>query len=167
MCCWGQTYAALRFAPEHGVRRRLSWNRTVKILAAILLLLVAGCSMTALLSSASFLSLSSIGGLPLGNVVASFALAAPAGFAVLLSSRGSNFRIVALVVLGGALAWLPVSIALAGNLALNFSGWRGTLWLGFCLFVALAIVCSLAWSVFHRLVYDGRFVLPKHGVNRT
>ncbi|MFC3550472.1 hypothetical protein ACFOLC_05530 [Lysobacter cavernae] len=46
-----------------------------------------------------------------------------------------------------AVAWLPGSIALAGNLALNFSGGRGFAWMTFSLVAVCTATCSLAWAV--------------------
>jgi hypothetical protein len=49
-------------------------------------------------------------------------------------------------------AWLPISIALAGNLALNFTSWRGSAWLGFSLVVHFAVLGTLAWALVGRLL---------------
>ena len=43
--------------------------------------------------------------------------------------------------------WLPVSIALAGNVALNFSGQTGTLWLG----ISALLFCAILGSFLLRL----------------
>lgn len=91
------------------------------------------------------------GGLPLGNLLVALALAAWPAAARLLSPPRSAARRFAGFALVLAMAWLPVSAALAGNLALNFSGDRGTAWLAFTLVVAFAAVVSLAWSVVKRL----------------
>lgn len=125
----------------------------MKIFFAIFLLIIAGSSVTALISGESFLGLSSFGELPLGNVLAALALVAPAGFAVLLSAPQSAIRKATLTALLAGLAWLPASIVLAGNLALNFSDWRGTVWIGFSVVVGLAVLCSLVWSMSHKLAH--------------
>ena len=123
----------------------------VKILTVFILLMIAVASVVSLVSGASFLGTPLPGGLPAGNAIAASGLVSPAVLAVLLSSRGSLLRVVAFGSLGAALAWLPVSIALAGNLALNFTGWRGSVWLGFSFVVCLAVLFALVWALVHRL----------------
>jgi hypothetical protein len=54
-----------------------------------------------------------------------------------------------------AIAWLPISVALAGNLALNFKEPHGFAWLGLSLATVLAVLGSLAWAVV-RLLLKGR-----------
>jgi ABC-type uncharacterized transport system permease subunit len=51
-----------------------------------------------------------------------------------------------------AIAWLPISVALAGNLALNFKGPHGIAWLGLSLATVLAVLGSLAWAVVRLLL---------------
>jgi len=41
---------------------------------------------------------------------------------------------------------LPVSVVMAGNLALDFSGDRGAVWLGFSAVVVVAVVVGLVWG---------------------
>ncbi len=122
----------------------------MKALSVFVLLVIAVISVSSLLSGASFIGTVLPGGLPLGNAIAAFGLISPAAVAVLLSPTGSPVRVVALIVFCAAVAWLPVSIALAGNLALNFTGWRGSIWMGLTLVVNLAVLCTLAWAVVHR-----------------
>jgi hypothetical protein len=90
------------------------------------------------------------GGLPLGNLSAALALLGWPAAAALLARRGSAARRFALIAIGLALAWLPVSATLAGNLALNFSGQRGTAWAVFTLGVAAGGLVALAWSALQR-----------------
>jgi hypothetical protein len=134
-----------------GVELQFDDHHFMKILIVILLLIIAVVSVGSLLSGASFLGVVVPGGLPLGNALAASGLAAPAAFALLLSSSAPILRVAALWVLWAALAWLPTSIVLAGNLALNFSDWRGPVWIGFSLVVALAVLCTLIWSIVHWL----------------
>lgn len=68
------------------------------------------------------------GGLPVGNAVAAAALLCFAGAAVQLSTAPGWVAWTARVSLGMAVAWLPLSALLAGNLQLNFHGDAGTLW---------------------------------------
>lgn len=124
----------------------------MKILTALALLAIAVISVASLVSGAGYLDMLLPGGLPLGNAVAALGLASAAGAPVLLSTPGSTLRTASLVVFGAAVAWLPVSIALAGNLALNFSGWRGSAWLAFSLVIHAAVLCALAWALIDRLL---------------
>lgn len=71
----------------------------------------------------------------------------PRWAAVGFSKRGTALRTVSLASLVAAAAWLPVSIALAGNLELNFDGGRGFAWLIFSLGVAAGVFGTLAWAL--------------------
>ena len=108
--------------------------------------------MASLASGACYLDTVLPGGLPAGNAVAALGLVSLAGVPVLLSTRGSVLRRVASATLGGAVAWLPASIALAGNLALNFTGWRGSVWVGLSLVIHAAALCTLVWALLGRLL---------------
>lgn len=79
-------------------------------------------------------------------------LCAAAGAAVGLSTKGTALRLASLVALCGAVAWLPVSILLAGNLELSFSGDRGLVWMVFSLMVLLDVVSALAWALIASLI---------------
>jgi hypothetical protein len=103
--------------------------RRVKALAISILLLITVASVAALVSGAGWLGVILPSGLPAGNAIAALGLTAPASVAVLFSTADSALRMAALGILCAAVAWLPVSIALAGNLALNFTGWRGPVWI--------------------------------------
>ena len=120
-------------------------------LAVLFLLTLAATSLASLVSGASYLEFALPGGLPAGNALAAIALASAAAVPVLLSSPGSALRAAALATLTAAAAWLPLSIALAGNLALNFASDRGSIWLGFTLAVIVAVSCTLAWALVSRL----------------
>ena len=111
-----------------------------------LLLAAAAFAVLSLVSGASYLGVVLPGGLPLGNLLAAVPLCAIAGAAVRLSPASTAARYASLVSLAASVAWLPVSIALAGNLALNFSGSRGSAWLAFSIAVAVVAVCVLGWA---------------------
>lgn len=87
------------------------------------------------------------GGLPLGNAVSAASLVLGAWAAFRLSAPGSWVRRFAAFALAVALSWLPLSIALAGNLELNFSGSTGAPWLAFTAFAAIAAFGSLLAAV--------------------
>jgi len=85
-------------------------------------------------------------GLPFGNLLAASIPCALALLAWRLGRAGTWQRRWA----GGALVasglWLPVSVVMAGNLALDFSGDRGAVWLGFSAVVVVAVVVGLVWG---------------------
>lgn len=96
------------------------------------------------------------GGLPWGNLFTTLALAALPAAAALLAPPGSRARRFALagVVLG--LAWLPVSAAMAGNLALDFREGGGTAWLVWSVGIVLAGWLAYPWSVLARWLANRR-----------
>jgi hypothetical protein len=108
---------------------------------------IAGFSIFSLVRGAAYLETLLPGGLPIGNALSALGLCAVAGTAVALSVRGTAVRIMSLASLLAAAAWLPVSVALAGNLALNFGGGRGLIWLVFSLVVAAGAFCVLLWAL--------------------
>jgi hypothetical protein len=118
----------------------------VKPRFALFLLVVAGACIGALVAGAAVVDRTLPGGLPFGNLLSAAGLCALAGSALALSPVGSSCRRAARIVLWAAVLWLPLSIALAGNLALDFSGARGTLWLAATAIVALSTPCCLAWA---------------------
>jgi len=130
----------------------------MKGLSVLLLLASAVVSFASLLSGARYLEFVLPGGLPAGNAIAAIGLASAAALPILLSSAGSVLRRVAWAALAAAACWLPLSIALAGNLALNFASGSGSIWLGFTLAVIFYVLCTLAWAVVSRLVARRRRV---------
>jgi hypothetical protein len=116
-------------------------------IVAALLLAVAAICIVLLASGASYLELPLPGGLPIGNALSAIGPCAAAGTAVVLSPRGTARRFVSIASLLGAAAWLPVSIALAGNLALNFPSGRGDVWLAFSAVVAALVLLALGWAL--------------------
>jgi hypothetical protein len=117
-----------------------------------LLLVVAAFAVLSLVSGASYLETSLPFGLPVGNALTAIGLCAAAASAVGLSARRTALRLVSVASLIGAAAWLPVSIALAGNLTLNFYGDRGGVWLVFSAVIAAAVLYALGWALFATLL---------------
>lgn len=104
---------------------------------------VAIFALWSLASGAAYLEWRLPGGLPLGNALAASGLAGLAGIAVELNRQRSVLRTASWVSLGLAVAWLPGSIALAGNLELTFSGDAGTLWIWLTLgIIAFVFACA-------------------------
>lgn len=110
-----------------------------------------------LLTGAPYLGAMLPGGLPFGNALAALGLCALAACAVTIAHRGVMRR-VAFVVFLTAAAWLPVSIAMAGNLMLVFSGARGEAWIAWSAGVAVLCVVSLALALLQRVA---RWVWPR------
>ena len=130
--------------------RRTTWfnarmSKSTQIV--LVLLLTTAFAVTSLASGAGFLGAPLPGGLPLGNALAALGLCAAAGAAIGLGRAGTMRRAVAIVALLAAGAWLPVSVVLAGNLALNFSGGRGQAWMAISLATVLLVAISLAWAL--------------------
>lgn len=114
---------------------------------AVLLLIAAAIAMACLVSGADFLEWLLPGALPLGNAIAAALLCALAGAALALSRHGTVLRTVTLVSFFAAVGWLPVSIALAGNAALNFHDGHGRAWLIMSAVVAGGAMYVLAWAL--------------------
>ncbi len=112
-----------------------------------LLLVIAAFAVLSLVTGASYLETMLPGGLPIGNALTAIGLCAAAGSAVGLSARGTALRLVSAASLIGAVAWLPASIALAGNLTLNFDGDRGIAWLGFSVAIVAVVLLALVWAL--------------------
>lgn len=114
---------------------------------ALFLLVAAGLALRILASGAAVLETVLPGGLPLGNALAAVFLCCSALPALVLSKPDTRLRVAAAVSLAGAVAWLPVSIALAGNPELDFAGGRGAIWLAFSAIVLADILCTLLWTL--------------------
>ena len=121
-----------------------------------LLLTLAAFSIGSLVSGAAYVEWRLPGGLPLGNILAAAALLGLAGAACLLAPSGSRRRSASRLALMAALLWLPLSIALAGNLALNFSGTRGDVWMLSSLALFAAVLACLICAVAGRLWDAGK-----------
>lgn len=79
------------------------------------------------------------GGLPVGNALSAAAVILAAWAAALLTRRGTFLYRLCVAALVLAISWLPVSIALAGNLDLDFDESTGPVWFAF---TALALLAS-------------------------
>jgi hypothetical protein len=89
-------------------------------------------------------------GLPWGNLVAAVGLVAAGAAGWMSASIGSPLRVIASVALANAVVWLPVSIAIAGNVRLTFPGRpeRLHVWFGYTLLTGIAVLV---------LAFVGRF----------
>ncbi|MDI9239045.1 hypothetical protein QLQ15_08995 [Lysobacter sp. LF1] len=111
------------------------------------LLAAAAASIAGLILGGSSLEFEFPGGLPAGNALAAVALCAMAGAAVVLTRRKSWTRAVSWCALAAALAWLPASILLAGNLHLVFGNGRGDAWIALTLATAALVVGTLVLAL--------------------
>ncbi|MBS7456250.1 acyltransferase family protein [Coralloluteibacterium stylophorae] len=146
------------FAPPPALRRRgrhadasRAGRRRVRDLrpaaVAALPLLAATGAAACLAAAPDALAIRLLGDLPLGSFVAPLVPCGLAGAAVVLATPRAAPRRLSVASLTLAAAWLPVSVALAGNLALQFRGWRGAAWLGFSLAVMLGALAALGWTL--------------------
>ena len=120
-------------------------NRTPFYAAALLLL--AAFSLYAVLTGADYLDYVLPGELPLGNVLAAALFLGISGAAYLLAKERKVLGRIAAIVLAASVLWLPVSIVLARNPSLNFSGWNGTLWFLFTVGLFVAALGTLFAAV--------------------
>jgi hypothetical protein len=112
-----------------------------------LLLLISGFAAASVAMGAPYLEFVLPGGLPAGNALVAVGLCAAASAAIGLSSRGTWLRTMSMAALMGAVSWLPVSALMAGNLALNFHGKWGDVWMVFSLAVLVHVAIALSASL--------------------
>ena len=122
-------------------------------LLSLCLLAVTGFAAWSLLTAQPLLHWMIPGGLPFGNLLTAMGLSAMAGIGVLLSHRTVWLQLASRVTLCATLLWLPVSVALAGNLTLSFSGDNGAIYWAYsgvlsmlCFLVMLAAMLVSAWQ---------------------
>lgn len=84
---------------------------------------------------------------PAGNIAAAVVIVAIAAIPVVSSATGSRLRNFAKVALVAAIAWLPLSMAIAGGMQLHYSGWQAWLWMAYTCAVLLAMPILLGWSI--------------------
>jgi len=124
----------------------------MKKLTALILFVFAAISIGILISGASYSEWVLPGGLPLGNALATIGLCCFAGSAYNLSPVNSVRHRVSQAALVLAILWLPISVALAGNLELNFAGSRGTIWLAISYIISIVVIGSMAFSMIGALL---------------
>ncbi len=112
-----------------------------------ILLAIALFAALSLIFGAPYLDAKLVGGLPVGNVLTAIGMCAGSCAAIGLSTRGSALRSVSVMAFVLAAAWLPLSIALAGNLDLNFSGAQGDIWILCTLSILTSVLAALLWAV--------------------
>jgi hypothetical protein len=100
-----------------------------------------------LIFGAGYLDANLFGHLPVGNLLTALGLCAASAAAVGLSARRTLLRRVSVAAFLAAAAWLPLSIALAGNLELNFSGSRGDIWMLTSLATLVLVAIAVLWAI--------------------
>ena len=115
-----------------------------------LLLTVTVIALLSLAFGAAYLEAVLPGGLPVGNALTAIGLCTAAGAAIGLSRPRTRVRRVSVASLIGAAVWLPVSVALAGNLNLNFHGRHGDAWLALSIAIAAMVLSALIWALIAR-----------------
>lgn len=115
-------------------------------LLAFICLFISAAIFTGLASGMAFIEMTLPGGLPVGNALVAIGLSSFAFSAVLLSTNGAiqyKFSRVTFII---TLFWLPISIALAQNLLLNFGSKNGEIWLIFTLTILALTFASWLWA---------------------
>jgi len=123
--------------------------RGIVFIASLLLAILAYAS---LFTGASYLHDILPGGVPFGNVLTAIGLCSASWASFILTTKHSILRFVSLVALIASLAWLPVSFALAGNLALNFVGSMGSMWLAISALLLLSVMLLSFSAIFFSVV---------------
>lgn len=111
------------------------------------LLAVALFAALSLIFGSAYLDARLFGRLPVGNVLAAIGLCATGAAAIGLSVRKTLLHRVSVAAFLAAVAWLPVSIALAGNLELNLTGIRGDIWMLVSLVTLALVAIALLWAL--------------------
>ena len=114
----------------------------MKFLLAAMLLLLGCLLMAAFLLGAGALDQDLPLGLNAGVAAAALALVLAAVGPAWLAGPGTRLRAVSRIALGAAVAWLPVSMLVAGGVQLSYSGWRSVAWLVLTGFVLLSVLGS-------------------------
>lgn len=118
--------------------------RAIGIVVSLALAIASGWL---LLSGSELLDVELPFAFPAGNIAAWVMLVAAAAIPVLASAPDSKLRGVARATLLLAIAWLPVSMAIAGGMQLSFSGWQSWAWMIYTLAILLAVPIVLAWAI--------------------
>ena len=108
------------------------------------------------------------GGLPVGNALTVVVLVNASMAGWLYSAPGTLLRLLSTVAVSVAVGWMPVSIAISGNLANTFSGDDAAfmLWFRFTAVAAVlalaTLVATLAASIVDRRRARGVSASPRH-----
>ncbi len=113
----------------------------------VLLAAIAIASFGALIFGPEYFVRYRIGGLPILNAITAIGLCTASAAAIRLSPGGSILQALSVAALVASILWLPLSIGLAGNLRLNFSGVRGDTWIWMNFFTFPIVLITFAWAL--------------------
>jgi len=113
----------------------------------VFLVTTAIVALGALVFTPEYLVRYRIGGLPILNAITAIGLCTASAAAIRLSPSGSIHEALSVAALIAAVLWLPLSIGLAGNLRLNFSGVRGDTWIWMNLFTFPVVLITFVWAL--------------------
>lgn len=113
----------------------------------VLLVATAIATFGALFFAPEYLVRYRISGMPILNAITAIALCTASAAAIRLSPRGSIHEALSVAALIASILWLPLSIGLAGNLRLNFSGARGDTWIWMNLFTFPVVLITFIWAL--------------------
>ena len=119
----------------------------MRVAINLLLIATAITSFGALFFAPEYLVRYRISGLPILNAITAIGLCTASAAAIRLSSRGSVHEALSVAAFIGSILWLPLSIGLAGNLNLNFSGTRGDTWIWMNLFTFPIVLITFVWAL--------------------
>lgn len=120
----------------------------------LLILIICVCALPLLFGLENILLIDLPGGLPLGTLLAAFALIAGSVIPLVQSRSGTVLWWTGLIILIAAILWLPLGITLSGNAALNFVQdasdslffWRFTTGLAVLVFAAIVWTAAEVFS---------------------
>lgn len=105
-----------------------------------------------LLSGSDFIFLTLPGNMPLGNIMAALGFMLPSVGINYFMSDIERFRVLRKISLIASCIWLPLSMALSGNLQLTFEYYNFRVWLCFSLIVSVLIMFTLIHSIIYCIV---------------
>lgn len=117
----------------------------------LMLITLAIATFVSLFTGAPYLESTLPGGLPFGNALTSAGLMSASMAAIGVCERNTVIRWIAAVSLVLSVIWLPVSIWLAGNLALNFTEETGLMWIALSSATLILAFLSLIFAIVQTL----------------
>jgi len=121
-----------------------------------LLIAIAIASFGALFFAPEHLVRYRISGLPILNAITAIGLCTASAAAIRLSPRGSIHEALSVAALIASILWLPLSIGLAGNLMLNFSGAQGDRWIWMNIFTFPIVLITFVWALLRAVLTQVR-----------
>ena len=113
----------------------------------VVLAAIAIASLGALFFAPEYFLPYRISGMPVLNAMTAIGLCTASAAAIRLSPGGSILQTLSVAAFVAAILWLPLSIGLAGNLRLNFSGTQGDRWIWMNLFTFPIVLITFVWAL--------------------